>query len=175
MEYFELQQSKNVRNPVTIMKLDRKKYNYEMKRKDFEALDKLKVAYFSGRETEEICDILTDPAWMVSDELRRVLKLYDKTLEFKGVQLFPTSEFSDRYPVYWIPGFEETDCLHGSTEKYDNGMLKRLVLDERKIGERSVFRIGGLLEYKIAVTLPAAESILRRRLYGVSLRRIEVR
>ncbi len=175
MEYFELVQSKNVRNPVAVMKLDRKKYNHEMTKEDFEALERLKVAYFSGRETEEACDILTDPAYMVSDRLRKVLKLYDKTLEFKGVQLFPTSELCGRYPIYWIPGFERIDCLHGSVEKYDNGMLKRLVLDERKAEGHPVFRIGGILEYKVVVALPVAESILRRRPYGVSLQRVEVK
>lgn len=54
-------------------------------------------------------------------------------------------------------------------------MLQRLVLDKRKIHKQPVFRIGGLLEYKVAVSLPVAESILRRRPYGVSLQRIEVK
>ena len=175
MEYFELIQSKTVKNPVEIMKLDREKYNYAMEQEDFEALERLKVAYFSGRETEEVCDILTDPTYMVSDQLRQALKLYDKTLEFKGIQLFPTSELSGRYPVYWVPGFEKAECLHELTEKYDNGMLKRLVLSEKKLERRSVFRVGGILEYKAVVNLPAAESVMRRRLYGVSLQRIEVR
>lgn len=53
-------------------------------------------------------------------------------------------------------------------------MLKKLVLDRRKIRGKAIFRVGGLLEYKVAVSLPVAESILRRRPYGVSLQRIEV-
>lgn len=59
-------------------------------------------------------------------------------------------------------------------KKQDNGMLKKLVLDRRKIRGKAIFRVGGLLEYKVAVSLPVAESILRRRPYGVSLQRIEV-
>ena len=161
-------------NPIVIMKLDKEKYCYAMTEKDFAALDKLKVAWFSGREFEEICDILTEPTYLVSERLKKILQIYDKAISFKGVQLFATAEESKQYPLYWVPCFPTLDCLHEETKKQDNGMLKRLVLDEKKIGRKPVFRIGGLLEYKVAVSLPVAESVLRRRPYGVSLQRIEV-
>lgn len=174
MEYFELCQSKIVENPIVILKLDRQKYSYAMPREDFEALDRLKVAWFSGREFEETCDILTEPTYLVSDELKKILQMYDKELLFKGVQLFATARESNQYPLYWVPYFPILDCLHEKTRKLDNGMLSRLVLDERKMNKQPVFRIGGILEYKVAVSLPVAESVLRRRPYGVSLQRIEV-
>ena len=66
------------------------------------------------------------------------------------------------------------DCLHESAEKYDNGMLKELVLDKRKLEGFHIFRVAGLLEYKVIITLPVAESLLRRRLYGIGLRKVKV-
>lgn len=60
------------------------------------------------------------------------------------------------------------------TQTYDNGMLKKLVLDESRTGGLNVFRVRGLLEYKVMVSLPLAESILRRRFYGIELRKAEV-
>ncbi len=174
MEYFELCQSKAVENPIVILKLDRAKYSYAMTEEDFAALDRLRVAWFSGREFEEVCDILTEPAFLVSDRLKRILQIYEKELPFKGVQLFSTAEESRQYPLYWVPCFPVLDCLHEKTQKQDNGMLKHLVLAKKEIRGKSIFRIGGLLEYKVAVSLPVAESILRRRPYGVSLQRIEV-
>lgn len=175
MDYYELYQSEKVENPIAVMKLEQATYTYEMTGTDFEALDRLKVAYYSGREFEEPCDILTEPTFLVSDLLKRALSLYDKEILFKGVQLFPTAEEGRRHPLYWVPLFKELDCLHEDTVKHDNGMLKNLVLAEKKITGYSVFRIGGILEYKVVVSLPAAESILRRRPYGVGLRKIEVR
>lgn len=174
MEYFELCQSKAVENPLVILKLDRKKYTYEMTEEDFTALDKLKVAWFSGREFEEVCDILTDPTFLVSEGLKKSLQLYDKSIPFKGVQLFSTAEENRHHPLYWVPCFTLLDCLHEKTKKQDNGMLRHLVLEEKKIRGKSIFRIDGLLEYKVAVSLPVAESILRRRPYGISLQKIEV-
>lgn len=174
MEYFELFQSSKVENAVEIVGLDAGEYCYGMDKKKFDALDKLKVAYYSGREYEELCDILKQPTFLLSDRLKHIIGLYDREIQFKGVQLFSMDEERKEYPLYWVPFFQKTDCLHEKTQKYDNGFLKELILDRRKIEGLSVFRIGNILEYKVAVSLPAAESILRRRFYGVELRKLEV-
>lgn len=174
MEYYELTQSEKAENPIELMGLDSAAYCLAMTRKDFEALDDMRVAYFSGNEAEELCDVLTSPTFLVSDRLKKLLSLYGKEIEFKGIQLFPTSEESKQYPVYWVPYFPSQDCVHKSSTWYDNGMLSSLVLDKSRIGRRSVFRLPGLLEYKIIVSLPVAESILRRRFYGIGLRKMEV-
>lgn len=174
MEYFELRQSPKVENAIEIMGLDRDKYCYAMSTKDFEALDKLKVAYFSGREFEEICDVLLQPTFLISDNMKKIIELYEKESQFKGIQIYPPAEASKQYPFYWVPCFPEADCLHQKSVILDNGMVKELVLDRRKLGKRQIFRLSGLIEYKVIVTMPVAESILRRRMYGVELRRVEV-
>lgn len=174
MDYFGLLQSDKVQNAIEIMKLNRAAYCYRMNQKEFDALDKLKVAYYSGSESEEECAVLMAPTFLVADGLKRILERYDKEISWKGIQLFPMAEESKRYPLYWVPGFQTIDCLHEKTEKHDNGMIKRLVLDGNRTGGRCVFRVSGLLEYKVMVSLPLAESILRRRFYGVRLRKAEV-
>lgn len=174
MEYFELRQSNKVVNAVKIINLRANAYNYVMADQDFQALDKLKVAYFSGQDSEELCAILTAPTYLVSDQLKTVLKLYDKEMEFKGIQLFPLAEERKLYPLYWVPHFKVVQCLHETAEKYDNGRLKKIVLDKRTLEGISMARVGELLEYKVVVSLPVAESILRRRLYGVQLEKAEV-
>ena len=174
MEYFELFQSSKVENAIEIVGLDTGAYCYRMEKKDFDELDRLKVAYYSGREYEELCDVLKEPAFLVSDRLKHILEVYDRKTQFKGVKLFSTDEGVKEYPLYWVPFFQETDCLHEKTQKYENGFLKELILDKKKIEGLSVFRIGNILEYKVIVSLPVAESILRRRFYGVELRKSEV-
>ncbi|RDY27784.1 hypothetical protein [Lachnotalea glycerini] len=174
MDYFELFQSEKVENAVELMGLDSSQYPYAMTKGDFEVLDKLKVAYYSGRETEEMCDILKEPTCLISNEIKRLFKLYDRSLEYKGVQLFSTASENTTSPLYWVAGFPIIDCLHESSQKYGNGMLKELILDKKKIRGLNIFRVAGLLEHKVIVTLPVAESILRRRLYGIGLRRVKV-
>lgn len=73
-----------------------------------------------------------------------------------------------------MPSFPEINCMHERSKIYDNGMVSSLVLNGQKTGRRNLFRLSGLLEYKIVVSLPVVESILRRRLYGVELTKLEV-
>lgn len=174
MQYFELLQSPRVENPIALMGLDKDAYCYAMPIERFEELERLNVAYFSGSEREEPCDILTAPTFMVSDELKKLLSAYDKEIAFKGVQALPTVEECALYPLYWVPCFSEIACMHKDSVVYDNGMLSRLVLDESKIGKQNVFKLSGCLEYKVIVSMPVAESIMRRRFYGVGLKKLEV-
>lgn len=174
MDYYELRQSHKVENALEIMGLDKEKYCYAMTKADFESLDKLKVAYFSGREFEEICDVLIEPTFLISDKMKKIMELYERESRYKGVQLFPTAEKSQQFPLYWVPDFPEVDCFHKNTVILDNGMVKKIVLDARKLGRHHIFRLPGLLEYKVIVSMPVAESILRRRLYGVEFQKIEV-
>ena len=73
MNYFELLQSPKVENPIVLTGLDKEMYCHDMSSKQFTALERLTVAYFSGSEREEPCDILLEPTFMVSDELKRLL------------------------------------------------------------------------------------------------------
>ena len=58
-------------------------------RKSNENKKLMKVVYYSGRETEEMCDLLKKPTYLISNEIKRLFELYDKTIDYKGVQLFP--------------------------------------------------------------------------------------
>ena len=173
MRYFELSQSSKCENPVKVYGLPSKQYCYAMKKADFEALEEIAIASVCGLESEEICDVLTDPVFMVSCDVRAVLEMYDKKIRFKAVQFVSQKKNSRVYPLYWVPLFEEVDCLCEMSIIKDNGIVDKMILDSRKIGTRQIFRIKGLLEYRIVISLPVAESILRRRPYGIETKRIE--
>ena len=89
MEYYLLKQNSNITNPVKLLNLDSSVYTTQMSHKDFKQLDKVKVAYIQYEETQEIPDILTQPAYMVSDTIRKVMKMYDDSISFKAVQVYP--------------------------------------------------------------------------------------
>ncbi len=174
MEYFELSQERAVENPIEVMNLDRNIYTYQMKEKEYEKLETLKVAYYSGREYEEVCDILTEPTFLISDKIKRLFSLYDKSISFKAIQVFSTAPENKRAPLYWVAKFEMIECLHESSKKYTNGTIEELVLERKKIGEKQIFRVMPLLEYKVIISLPVAESLLRRRFYGIGLKKVKV-
>lgn len=175
MEYFELTQSANVLHAIQIYNLDPKQYPYQITQAKFNDLPDLKVGYFSGSPAEEVCDILTAPTFMVSETIKQLFSLYDSEIRWKALQLFPLDETYNVLPLYWVPLFTELDCLHDDTKKYDLGTIEHLVLNGRCLLGKDIFRVGGLLEYKVIVSLPVAESLLRRRMYGIGLKKVMVK
>lgn len=66
------------------------------------------------------------------------------------------------------------DCLDESSEQYDNGWDKRIVLNQEQIGSRRVFKVNGIRTPRVFVNLEVAESIRRREFEGITLRPVEV-
>ncbi len=171
MRYFELTADRDLSNPIQVQKLDTQKYKNGVSREEFDAIRQLQVAYFSHSEQTEICDVLWEPAFMVSDALRRVFLLYEPDMEFRGVQLFADDLEDNTAPLYWMPYIEPVSCLGEGSRKYPNGMLEKLVLDrDAPTGRRHIFRVADILEYKVIISLPAAESMIRRQMTGTALK-----
>ncbi len=173
-EYFELCKSHLVENPAPIVGLDTSRYKYRMSAQEFDAIEDVCVAYFAGDEAQELCDLIIEPTLLLSDRMKRVFELYEDKMEFKGVQLYPMSQNCTKYPLYWIPKFCEGDFLHHSTIFYDNGIIQELVLNRKKLGEYSIVRITDSAQYRIIVSLPVVESLLRRRMYGIEIHKVKM-
>lgn len=175
MEFFILDLDKKVNRAIELQYLDRTIYVKNVNQKSFEQLPKLSVAYHNGNEMGEVPDILQSPTLLLSDKLKRILSLYDNKLEFKGVQVFSEKEKDLNNPLYWVTLFPEVDSLHSSSTFYNVGLVNELRLDEKKIKGQHIFKVKDLIGAKIIVSLAVAESILRRRPYGISLEKVEVR
>lgn len=171
MRYFELAADRDLSNPVQVQRLDTQVYKNGVTKEEFDAIRQLQVAYFGHTEQTEICDVLWEPAFMVSDALRRVFLLYEPEMEFKGVQLFADDPEDQTSPLYWMPYIEPVSCMGEGSSRYPNGMLEKLVLDsDAPVGHRHIFRVADILEYKIIISLPVAESMIRRQMTGAALK-----
>lgn len=169
MKYFELTADKEITNPIRIQKLQGSVYKKGISAEEFAGIPTLAVGYFENLPDAELYDILPEPAFLISDRLKRLISLYEPDMEFRAIQLFAREQEDHTAPLYWFPYFTPVDCLSSRTEKYPDGMIKRLVLDQKKSWNRSIFRVDGILEQRIIVAFPLAESMLRRRMTGVSL------
>ena len=119
--------------------------------------------------------VLSDPTFLICDELKRLFTLYLPDLQTKIVKLFAGERDSNESCLYWLAYFPRADCLHESAERYPDGSVKRIILDSAALPKTPIFRLDGMLEYKVIVELSVAESILRRCPYGVDLTPVEVR
>lgn len=174
MNYFQLMQGKELRHVIRLQWLEKQPFSYQISEEEFLKLPKLMVAYYTyGRETEAP-EVLEHPAFMVSETIRRVLKMYEEDIPCKAIQVYPTVYEKKTAPVYEIPFIREAACLHPSSRIAPNGSVEELVLDADKLPGREIFRVGGILENRVIISLPVAESILRRNPYGVHIEEVRM-
>lgn len=177
MEYYVLKQSKDVINPIKVIGDEMDGYSVVMTHEDFKNIKRSKVGYAEYSPSHELPDILTDPTYMVSDTIRRVLRMYDDKISFKSIQVFPTLEeyISEMSRTYWIYDCVMEDCLHADSVILPNGEIKEIILNSKKVKGRDIFRVKGTLENKLIISLPVVESILRRNVYGVAIEKVTMR
>lgn len=172
--FFRLQISDKISRPLEIIGLPAQ-YKNVVAKSDFDKLNDHIVAYFRGKDVPEISGVLSQPSFLVCDDLKLLLQVYDLQFQAKAIQLFAGEMESKENYLYWLPYIESINCLHSDTEKYSNGMLKHLVLEGRLLPNSPIFRVNGLLEDIVVISLPLAESILRRCFYGIQLNPVEVK
>lgn len=172
MEYFLLKLSPKVKNPVRL----RAYYaDTDSPIVTYESLKELSVAYIEDKGEVELTDILASPIFMVSGQVKQLLQLFEPDIKFKAIQMFGFYHKEELKPLYYVPKFPEYPCLHKEVTVNPNGTVNKVVLDKSKIPEASIFRIQGLIENRIIISLEAAESLLRRPFYGIGLEKVEVK
>lgn len=178
MKYYLLSQSKDVIKPIEASGLDTNYYKLNPSKESFQAQPNIIVDYFKADADIEIPDILIRPTMLISNELKELFYLYDEDIQFKGVQLYSNNLLDKkniRAYLYWSFWCEEVECLHNESSDYANGMIKELVIDRNQLPKKDIFKIAGIIENKIVISLPVAESILRRCMYGIDLEEIRIR
>lgn len=169
MEYFELIVDPSISNPIRIQHMDGSIYKNNATREEFDAAPNMIVGYFDNSPQIEIYDLLGQPAFLVSDNLKRIFALYDPDMPFKGIRVYANNLEDNESPLYWWPYIPPVECLSGQATKYPTGMLEHFVLDRRAIHNESIFRVGGILENKVIISLSVAESMIRRKMTGFTL------
>ncbi len=174
MEYYLLKMSENVSNALKPYATDESDFFNKYEEQYFDKLPHLTVGHFEYNEWVEVTDILENPILMISDKIKSVIENYNEKNSFKAVQLYSNNMESMLVPLFWIAKFESVDCIHSSAEFHPNKWIKKLILDEKKINDRNIFKVDGLLETKIILNLRVCESILRRKPIGISFEKVEV-
>ena len=140
MEYYLLAQSEHVVNPIKVIGPNLEGYPHEMTHRQFAGLEDAVVGYVRYDETQEIPDILSQPTYMVSEAIKKVLAMYDDNISFKAVQIFPNeqSQIPSVARVYWIYDCVMEECIHADAIKLPNGAYQEIIIDKRKIKGRNI-------------------------------------
>ncbi|SFA80060.1 imm11 family protein [Clostridium frigidicarnis] len=116
-------------------------------------------------------DILDKPLFLMSDDLKNIIEKYDANIYFKTIPLIDLQH--ERQKNYCLPIFEELDALSEESEfNMDRSVIKKIVLDSKKIKGKKIFKIKNEFKTLIVVRLDVAESILRRGFTGIKLEKL---
>lgn len=131
------------------------------------------VAFVRSPEAIDFVDILDTQFFLVSDRVKEVLKMFEPSLKFKMVCIL--DNLAGGYANYHLPIFPQADCLsEKSIILPDKTRVKRLVLDERKLGCRTMLKVAGLRVDVILIRLDVMESLLRRKIRTFEFERVEM-
>ncbi len=172
MRYFFITQDLSLPCAIKYRDLDITGGRYLFTREDAGRLNDVVPLYLGGDGREARWDFLQRPVNMFDARFRDILDAYEPGMHFQEVVLIHKEQSLQYRYVHTL--LEQLDVVGGSTEYYPNGTVKRLVLEGRKIGWHNLFLLAGSHRKDPVVSLPLAESILRREPTGVCFEEVEV-
>jgi hypothetical protein len=104
--------------------------------------------------------------------MKAVFESINFEVQYKRVDLVDLARKS--HLIYWRMHIPAIDCLSDQSEFHHNQTVKRLILDKEKGRGKHLFRIKGLLEPYVVISLAGAEGLLRRNLTGFVLNPVEL-
>lgn len=173
-QYFQLKQDADLSNPIQIFHFAVEGDYTEGKPIDPAIVPKHQVAYFEYSPQVEICDVLFWPTLLVENTIKKLWGLYEPRMKFKGVQVFANDPKINAAPMYWCPVIDSIACMNEATELYPDHTLKHLAIQFHAIEGRHIFQIAGLSEPVVVVSLPVAESMLKRSAIGFDLEAVDL-
>lgn len=172
MRYFFISQDTKLTETIKFRDFDITGGRMIFTKEESEPLADGAVFYLGGTGKEARPDLIQSPVTMFSGELKDIIDAYEPDLIFKELVLIH-KENSLHYSYTQI-FMEHLEVLSDRMEYYPNGMPKQLLLDEKKIGFHHMFRLEGPYRKDPVVSLPLAESLLRRKITGICFEEVEV-
>lgn len=113
-------------------------------------------------------DVLSFPAFMVTEKLRDVIKLYEPKILFKEIILL--DQKYGKACTYHLPILEYVDCLtDGSILTMDRSAIISAEIEPSKMNGHSIAYVASVSNLYIIARLDIVESFLRRGAQGISL------
>lgn len=130
------------------------------------------LLFIQGNENTLFTDFISKPFFLVSEKVKKVLKMYEPNLITKEIVLL--DQVYERAERYFLPVFEEVECLgKNSIYTLDHSEVKHIVLNKSSIESHTIFRISNVGKHYVVGNLDVVESILKRECKGLQLTELE--
>lgn len=138
--------------------------------KGFEHAAEQEIVYIKpGRKLEYSC-IVERPVLLISEEIRTIVSQFEPQTAYKAVVVMDQEHHGQLH--YSMMDLKEVHCISEEYSLIEKGQIKKMVIDESRIGDLSIFKIPYYHSSILVARLDVAECLLRKSLYGLRLRRI---
>lgn len=173
MDYFVMQQDERYADVPVLQHIRQKIDIRHMNRLQAHHIADTTIFQVKATSETEYPDLLSDQLFLVSEPLKKLIAMYEPDCMFKHIPLM--DHFNGKQTLYFLPFFEEVEALSPRSEfNADRSVIKKLVLQGEKVVKKRIFRVRESEKPLIMVRLDVAESIMRRDLVGVSLKKVAV-
>ncbi|MNZ70958.1 hypothetical protein D3C78_893090 [compost metagenome] len=136
----------------------------------FEHADDFQVAVVKqGRKPGYSC-LIEHPVLLVSDDIYQIFGRFTPHMKSKTVNVLNPNTYSQ--DTYYMLDVPEIDCLSLTHSIIEKGNIKKLVINEQQVGDKSIFKIKNVIRPSLVVRFDIAEALLRTSLYGLEIQRI---
>jgi hypothetical protein len=142
----------------------------EIKGKTFQDTPNISFYQVDSSVITQHVDWLDRPRVIISDAMKLLLEKYNPRLRFKAIHCI--DQAASLQTTYWIAEIPAVECISPHSQFHNNGTIKKLLLDDKKIKKEHIFMIANVVESYIVISLELAESILRRSMTGFMLTKV---
>ncbi len=173
MKYFLIEEDVRMTGYPRIVHWNEKIDIRDISPKNAHKLPVRELLFVQGNENTVFTDFIFKPFFLVSEKVKKVLKMYEPTLITKELVLL--DQVYERTERYFLPVFEEVECLaKQTTYNLDHSELKHIVLEAEIVKNYSIFRIANFRKQYIVSNLDVVESILKRGCESFQLTELEM-
>lgn len=173
MDYFLLKQDEWYTDTPLLYDVMKKVDIRDVNREEEHRIPDTVIFYVKAKADSSYTDLLDGQLYLISERLKSVVEKYDPDVVFKFLPLIDKE--NKRQENYFLPIFEDVEALSpNSLFNVNKTVIKKIVLDGKKIEGKRIFRIKESIKPLVVVRLDAAESILRRNFMGIKLQRLIV-
>ncbi|UZP04980.1 hypothetical protein JW813_08205 [Clostridium botulinum] len=173
MDYFLLKQDEEYTNAPMLMDVFKNIDVRNINLLNAHKIDDIVILNVKCNDETEFLDILDRNLFLISKEMKKIIKKYDSEILFKTIPLIDLPH--ERQENYYMPIFEEIECLSEKAElNLNKTVVKKIILDKEKIRNKKIFKIKESSKTLVVIRLDVAESLLRREFKGMCLERLEI-
>lgn len=171
MKYFLIEKNSIIKNVPEVINWYKRFNKKALDDKEYEKIPYRTTLQIKENNNVKFIDIILNPFFMVSEELKNLLAIFEPNLKYKVIFLIDSE--NKKMGQYFIPLLDKIDCLSESSEfNLDKTIIKKGIIDEKKLKDKAIFMIDNMKSQQIVMRMDLVEAILRRDFLGMRIKEL---